>query len=497
MRRPRTLELMLLTTVVLWALNLTVTRYILTHGFEPLAYATVRYGAAGAIFVGIAVVAERSLRIRRTDLALVAAAVLCLWLNQLAFVYALEGTSASTIALILGATPIFAALIGLPLGLERALPRRFWIAAAISFAGVGLVALGSTAGLGGDVRGTLLGIATAATWAGYSVAIAPLMERYSASRISAVVLPLGWILIALVGWPQTLEQDYALGWEVWALLAFATLGPLVLTNVLWFRSLHRIGPSRATLVANLQPFVAAVFALVLLSERMTALQVLGGVLIAAGILFARRAHLRTRGGRVAVLLVTTEEGLRMDAVLWIVLAVVVLAAIALIAWIVDRKRRTSHLQDRFGSEYDRTVETLDDRREAEHELREREQRHDELDITPLTAASRSRYADEWERVQARFVDDPEGAVGDADRLVKRVMGERGYPTDDDFERRAADVSVDYPDVVENYREGHGLWHRYRSSDGDGETEDLRQAMVHFRRLFDELLEGEQVEGGVR
>jgi drug/metabolite transporter (DMT)-like permease len=284
----RGLELMLLTTVVLWALNLTVTRYILTHGFEPLAYATVRYGAASAIFVGIAVVAERTLRIRRSDLLLVGAAAICLWLNQLAFVYALEGTSASTIALILGATPIFAALIGIPFGLERTLSRRFWLAAAISFAGVGLVALGSGTGLGGDVRGTLLGIATAATWAGYSVVIAPLMARYSASRISAVVLPLGWVLIALVGWPQAVEQDYDLGWEVWALLAFATLGPLVLTNVLWFRSLHRIGPSRATLVANLQPFVAAVFALVLLSERMTLLQVLGGVLIAAGILFARR-----------------------------------------------------------------------------------------------------------------------------------------------------------------------------------------------------------------
>ena len=135
------------------------------------------------------------------------------------------------------------------------------------------MALGSSGGLGGDLRGTLLGIATAATWAGYSVVIAPLMERYSASRISAVVLSLGWVLIALVGWPQTTEQDYVgLGWEVWALLAFATLGPLVLTNVLWFRSLHRIGPSRATLVANLQPFVAAVFALVLLSERMTLLR---------------------------------------------------------------------------------------------------------------------------------------------------------------------------------------------------------------------------------
>ena len=287
MRRLLSIELMLLTTVVLWALNLTVTRYILTHGFEPLAYATVRYGAATLIFLGIALVAERTLRIRRPDLLLVVLAALCLWLNQLAFVYALEQTSASTIALILGATPIFAALVGLAFGRER-LSRRFWLAAAVSFAGVGFVAAGSSSGVSGDTRGTLLGVATAATWAGYSVAIAPLMERYSASRISAVVLSLGWVLIAIVGAPQTLEQDYGLGWEVWLLLAFATLGPLVTTNILWFRSLHRIGASRATLVANLQPFVSAVFALVLLSERMTVLQVLGGILIGGGILAARR-----------------------------------------------------------------------------------------------------------------------------------------------------------------------------------------------------------------
>ena len=287
MRRPLSTELMLLATVVLWALNLTVTRYILTHGFQPLAYATVRYGTATTIFVAIALIAERSLRIRRRDLGLVVLAALCLWLNQISFVYALEKTSASTIALILGATPIFAALIGLSFGLER-LSRRFWIAAAISFAGVGFVALGSSGGLSGDVRGDLLGIATAATWAGYSVAIAPLMQRYSASQISAVVLSLGWVLIAIVGFPQVADQDYDLGWEVWVLLGFATLGPLVVTNLLWFRALHRIGASRATLVANLQPFVAAVFALVLLSERMTPLQVVGGILIAGGILTARR-----------------------------------------------------------------------------------------------------------------------------------------------------------------------------------------------------------------
>jgi drug/metabolite transporter (DMT)-like permease len=287
MRRLSRLELMLLATVVLWALNLTVTRYILTHGFEPLAYATVRYGLATAIFIGIVLVGERTLRIARRDLPLAALAALLIFLNQLSFVYALEKTSASTIALILGATPIFAALIGIAFGLER-LSRKFWLAAAISFAGVGLVAAGSPAGFSGDLRGNLLGIATAATWAGYSVAIAPLMERYTASRISAVVLSLGWVLIALVGFPQAADQDYDLGWTVWLLLGFATLGPLVVTNVLWFRSLHRIGASRATLVANLQPFVAAVFALVLLSERMTVLQVLGGILIGGGILTARR-----------------------------------------------------------------------------------------------------------------------------------------------------------------------------------------------------------------
>ena len=286
MRRPSSLELMLLTTVVLWALNLTVTRYILTHGFEPLAYATVRYGLATAIFVGIVLVGERTLRITPRDLPLAALAALLIFLNQLSFVYALEKTTASTIALILGATPVFAAAIGLVLGLER-LSRRFWIAAVISFAGVGLVALGSGE-VSGDRRGVLLGISTAATWAAYSVAVGPLMQRYSASRISVVALGLGWLGLLAVGFPQAADQDLDVGWKVWLLLGFATIGPLVLTTIMWFRVIHRIGASRATLVANLQPFVAAVFALVLLSERITLIQVVGGVLIAGGILSARR-----------------------------------------------------------------------------------------------------------------------------------------------------------------------------------------------------------------
>jgi drug/metabolite transporter (DMT)-like permease len=287
MRRPSTIELMLLVTVVLWALNLTVTRYILTHGFQPLAYATFRYGLATAIFIGIVLVGERALLIARRDLPLATLAAGFIFLNQLSFVYALDRTSASTIALILGATPAFAAVIGLVLGLEQ-LSRKFWIAAGISFAGVGLVALGSGGDVSGDRLGILLGVATAATWAAYSVAVGPLMNRYSASRISVTALGIAWVGILLVGLPQAADQELDLGVKVWSFLVFATLGPLVLTTVLWFRVIHRIGASRATLVANLQPFVAAVFALVLLSESMTLLQVVGGALIAGGILTARR-----------------------------------------------------------------------------------------------------------------------------------------------------------------------------------------------------------------
>ena len=278
---------MLLSAIGLWALNLTVTRYILTHGFQPLAYATVRYALAALVFVGLTVLTERSLRVARRDVGLVVAAAVALWVNQLGFVYALKSTTASVIALILAATPIFAALFGLALRTEI-LPGRFWIGAALSFVGVGLVAAGSGGELRGDLGGILLGILTAATWAVYSMLIAPLMRRYSPFRISARVLVLTWLLTALSGLPQTRDQDWALGWEVWALLVFATLGPLVVTNVLWFRSLDRIGPSRATLATNLQPFVAALFAVVLLGETVGPLQAAGGVLIGLGILAARR-----------------------------------------------------------------------------------------------------------------------------------------------------------------------------------------------------------------
>ena len=168
---------------------------------------------------------------------------------------------------------------------------------------------------------------------------------------------------------------------------------------------------------------------------------------------------------------------------WI-LIVIGAAIVALVAFAAWRAKRTKSLQQTFGPEYERVTTDADSRREAEAELAERRKRHEELDIRPLTPAARDRYLTRWEEVQARFVDDPEGAVAAADNLIQQVMRERGYPVDD-FEQRSADLSVDHPDVVEHYREGYTIA-MAKAMDGS-RTEDLRQAMTHYRALFDELL----------
>jgi len=181
---------------------------------------------------------------------------------------------------------------------------------------------------------------------------------------------------------------------------------------------------------------------------------------------------------------------------WIAIAVGALALVALIGWEVTRQQRSRKLRGQFGPEYQRTVSAADSKREAEAELAERQKRREKLDIRQLSAEERSRYSEEWQAVQAKFVDDPAGAVMRADTLIQSVMADRGYPMED-FEQRAADVSVDHPRVVENYRDGHRLF--VKASSGDGTTEDLRQAMRSYRKLFEELVEdadgdsGEQAE----
>lgn len=167
-----------------------------------------------------------------------------------------------------------------------------------------------------------------------------------------------------------------------------------------------------------------------------------------------------------------------------VLLVIVVVVLAVAIWAVARQRRTTNLRERFGPEYDRTVEAADDRRGAEQSLRDRARRRDRLNIVALPEPARARYAEQWRAVQERFIDDPAGSVGSAHALLDEVMAERGYPTRN-FEEQADLVSVDHPRVVDNYRAAYGVYTRQR--EGQASTEDLRDALVRYRSLFEELL----------
>src|SRR5919106_4367501 len=183
----------------------------------------------------------------------------------------------------------------------------------------------------------------------------------------------------------------------------------------------------------------------------------------------------------------------MDLLIVILIALGVIAIAALIYWAITNRRRT-RLRERFGPEYDRMVEQRDDRRGVESELAMREKRRRKLDIVPLSPRAREDYARRWHETQSRFVDKPGPAVGEADGLVQEVMRERGYPVED-FSQREADLSVDHPTVLEHYRAAHGI--SLAQSQGQASTEDLRQAMVHYRTLFEELLEAGPEEAEYR
>jgi hypothetical protein len=178
---------------------------------------------------------------------------------------------------------------------------------------------------------------------------------------------------------------------------------------------------------------------------------------------------------------------------WIILVVVLaVAAVALAAWFSSqRKRQSQRLQQRFGPEYDRAVAELGGRAKAESALKEREKRVEGLEIVALTPAEAARFTQAWAAVQGRFVDNPKAAVVQADQLVRELMLKRGYPTGD-FERRAADISVDHPALVETYRAAQAI--AARNERGEADTEALRKAVVHYRALFDELLEVTKADG---
>jgi hypothetical protein len=171
----------------------------------------------------------------------------------------------------------------------------------------------------------------------------------------------------------------------------------------------------------------------------------------------------------------------------LVTIIIVVVILVLLAVVVGQRRRTQRLQQQFGPEYQRTVARTGDQRAAESQLTERAQRRRELNIVQLEPAARTRYQEAWRATQGKFVDDPAAATREADALVAKVMVDRGYPVDD-FDQRAADVSVDHPRVAENYRAAHAV--SLANQNGLASTDDLRQAFVHYRSLFAELLDVE-------
>ena len=175
----------------------------------------------------------------------------------------------------------------------------------------------------------------------------------------------------------------------------------------------------------------------------------------------------------------------LDTQTLILLAAVAVAFIALVAWFIYQRVQSQKLQQRFGPEYGRTVDRLGSQTKAEAELRARERRVEKFNIVPLAPAEGARFSQAWNVLQSHFVDDPKGAVVQADALVRELMLKRGFPMGD-FERRAADISVDHPVVVENYRAAQGI--AERAARGEADTEELRNAVVHYRAIFNELLE---------
>lgn len=288
-RRFTAADLFLFTTICIWGLNVSIVKALLAH-IEPMALTVLRFSMASAVFALILPVTERLPRVRRSSLPLLVAAGACgIWLNQVAFTYSLENTTASNVTLLITTIPIFAAIGSFLLGWERP-GWRHWTGIAISVAGVALVVVAApqVEGHQSNLLGDLLALLMAASWATYSLMLRTLMRAYSAPKISLYVTVVGLVLLLPLGVPQ-LAGSHLAGlspWQ-WLLIAYTSVVAVALTNILWYTGIHRLGPSRATVYSYLQPFVGLIFAVLILGESLAVLQLVGGGLILGGILFGR------------------------------------------------------------------------------------------------------------------------------------------------------------------------------------------------------------------
>jgi drug/metabolite transporter (DMT)-like permease len=279
---------MLLTVVVLWSGNFTAMRFAV-QSFHPLAFSSVRFALGALAYALLVWWREGSLRIARRDLgAVVLLAAIGIFLNQVAVIYAVQKAGAANVGMLMASAPIIAALLALALGHER-IGARHVLGVAVAATGALLVLYGGGGVGGAPLVGWLLGLLTAATWATYSVLVRPMLARYSAERLSAAVLLIGSAMLIPVSLPQLVTQDWsAPPRNAWLALAYSLVLSLLVTNVLWFDGIHRVGAARATVFLYLEPFLVALIAMAVLSEYVSPAEWVGGVVILAGVLVARR-----------------------------------------------------------------------------------------------------------------------------------------------------------------------------------------------------------------
>lgn len=279
----------LLTSVVLWASTVIAAKYAISHGLQPLAYIVPRQLIAAVLMFGAVYAFERSIRVSGVkDTLLLAAAGTMLALNLIALVYALEHATASTVSLIFGLTPVFIVLIATAAGLER-LSLLVLGAALVSFTGVALVAAGAEGEVGSNMLAVVLATIMSVMFAGYSVAVTPLVSRYSPFRIGALTHCTALIPLALVGGWDTATEDWTdLGWLVWVALVYSAV--VTLSVGVFFKGIERVGPSRASVFVNVQPFAAVALGMLVLRESLSATQAVGGLTITAGLILSRRAR---------------------------------------------------------------------------------------------------------------------------------------------------------------------------------------------------------------
>jgi drug/metabolite transporter (DMT)-like permease len=282
-------DLFLFLCVSIWAVNVPLVKSILPY-IDPLGIALIRFGTAGLIMIPVVLWKEKNLKVAWEDVPLIlAGALVGIFLNQIFFVYALKNTTSSEVSLLMAASPTFAALFAWLFAKEK-ITRNYWLSLPVALFGVILIVLTAQgAQLGGSFLGNGLALLTAGSWACYTVIVRPLMYKYSTLKVSAYITFIGALMILPFGLPQINPEKLATApFNIWLFLLYCTFASVLLTNLLWYLGIKRLGSQRTAFYAYLQPFLGVIAAFIILNEQVVGWQILGGCLVIFSMIIYRR-----------------------------------------------------------------------------------------------------------------------------------------------------------------------------------------------------------------